>query len=381
MFQLKKTKLISLFLIIILVLTACSPKNTSTTSGTSTEVKEENDSSDAVTDETTAQTETTASQEIASTTATADSDIDLSGVTLRFGATGWELQKALLEAAGLADTEYKVEYSTFQGGNLCLEAMASNQIDLCGSSEIPPVFASLAENGGNFKIVAISNSNTQDQEVVIPKGSAIKTVADLKGKKVGYIKSTTAQYFLYQMLKAAGLSWNDIDAVEITTADGVTALLGGELDAFASYGNSINAAKNNGATTLASAEDILSGNFPFEASVTALADESKKAAIVDYLARIQLAYEWQKSHLDDWAKISADPTGQTAEQTLETLKKGYAQRDTSIQIITEAAIQSEQSIADTFLEIGLLEKQVDVTNLYDDSLSDDITAAIENLRK
>lgn len=352
----KFNMMIAVILVLILSLTACSGSKKTTTNNS------------AVTK--------------APTTNKADADtIDLSGITLRFGATGWGLQEALLKAAGLDDTPYKVEYTVFQGGNLCLEAMAADQIDLTGSSEIPPVFASLAENGGNFKIIAINNSNTQLQELIIPSKSTIKTVADLKGKKVGFIKSTTAQYFLYQMLKEAGLGWKDIDAVEITTADGVTALLGGELDAFASYGNSINAAKNNGATTLASAENILSGNFPFEASDSALSDPKLRAAIVDYLARIELAYQWQQKHVEEWAKISADPTGTSYEENLAVLKKGYEQRETHIKTISNEIIQSEQKIADTFLELGLLEKKVDASALYDNSLSEDYNKALTRLSK
>jgi sulfonate transport system substrate-binding protein len=259
--------------------------------------------------------------------------------------------------------------------------MAANQIDLTGTSEIPPIYASLADNGGNFKIIAINNSNTQNQELIIPPKSDIKSVTDLKGKKVGYIKSTTAQYFLYQMLKEAGLAWTDIDAVEITTADGVTALLGGNLDAFASYGNSINAAKNGGATTLESAENILSGNFPYEASIDALNDENKKAAIADYLARLELANQWQKEHMEEWAKISADPTGMTYEVALDTLKKGYAQRDTTVKTISDEIVQSEQKVVDAFYAVGLLEKKIDAAVLYDDSLSDAYNKALTALKK
>lgn len=348
--------LLAIIAILVLSLSACSGKSTSTAKeGLATQAPSEK--------------------------AASSSDIDLSSVTLKFGATGWELQKELLAAAGLDDTPYKVEYTVFQGGNLCLEAMAANQIDLTGTSEIPPIYASLAENGGNFKIIAISNSNTQLQELVIPPKSEIKGVADLKGKKVGYIKSTTAQYFLYVMLKDAGLSWSDINAVELTTADGVTALLGGELDAFASYGNSINAAKNGGATTLQSAEDILSGNFPYEASAQALKDEAKRAAIADYLARLQLANEWQKGNLEKWAEISADPTGQTYEDALEVLKNGYKQRDTKVITISDDVKKSEQSVADAFFEVGLLEQKVDVNALYDDSLTESFETALSSLRK
>ena len=103
-------------------------------------------------------------------------------------------------------------------------------------------------------------------------------MADLKGKQVAYVDSTTAQYFLLKMLEKAGLSWNDMAPVKLSTSDGLTALIGGKVDALASYGNAIISAKQNGATTLASAKDILSGNFPIEAALSAIDDPGKHAA-------------------------------------------------------------------------------------------------------
>ena len=66
-----------------------------------------------------------------------------------------------------------------------------------------------------------------DQELITgPKSKAsIHTVADLKGKKVAYVKSTTAQYFLFKMLEKAGLSWNDIEALPMSTSDSLSAVL------------------------------------------------------------------------------------------------------------------------------------------------------------
>ncbi len=105
----------------------------------------------------------------------------------------------------------------------------------CGS-QIPPIFASLANNGGNFKIIAIRKGTTLNQELIVsPQAKEnIKTVADLKGKKVGYVKNTTAQYFLYKMLSEAGLKWTDIDALPMSTSDGLSAITTGDIDALAS---------------------------------------------------------------------------------------------------------------------------------------------------
>lgn len=303
-------------------------------------------------------------------------------IHLKYGTTGWKVNEALLQAAGLDDFEgYEVEYFVFQGGNLCLEALASDQIDFTGTSEIPPIAASKASGGGNFKIVLVNSSSPQNQEVVALESSGIKSIADLKGKKVGFIKNTTAHYFLNEMLKEEGLSWEDIDPIEITTADGVTALIGGEIDAFASYGNSINAAKANGAITIGNAVNILSGNFPFEISDTVLKDEAKVEAIADYFARVQKAYQWAEKNLEEWAKIQAEPTGNTYEESLDLLQRTYDDRGyyTKFIGVDDSVIASEQSVADALYELKVFDNKTDVSTFYDDSFYDKYEKALANL--
>jgi sulfonate transport system substrate-binding protein len=182
-------------------------------------------------------------------------------VTLRIGETGWKTQQLLLEKAGLADTPYKTEFSLFQGGNLQLEALGAGAIDLASASEIPPIFAAQSGGPGSLDVIAVREGSTLTQEVVVPQGSDIKDTAGLKGKKVAYVQNTTAHYFLYKALEQAGLNWTDIEAVPLSTSDGLAALLAGQVDALASYGNAIITAHANGATTLVDARDILSGNF------------------------------------------------------------------------------------------------------------------------
>lgn len=309
---------------------------------------------------------------------TSDNSVDLSKVTLRVGQTGWGAYESAIKAAGLDNTPYKVEYSIFQGGNLCLQAMAADQIDFTGSSETPPVFAAESQNQGNFKIVAVNHGSTLLQELVVPKDSNIKSVADLKGKKVGYISATTAQYFLIKMLEQAGLKSEDIDAKQISTADGVTALAGGQIDAFASYGNSIIAAHKNGATTLQSAQDILSGYFPYEASVTALKDEGKKAAITDYLARLEKANQWKRDNAESWAKISSKPQGFSEEEGLDTFKKQEAQTKSEVILVDNKVIASQQDLSNVFFSLGLIKNKQDAKSFYSDELNEGLKKVLNN---
>ncbi|MFD1887999.1 ABC transporter substrate-binding protein [Paenibacillus wenxiniae] len=296
-------------------------------------------------------------------------------VVIKVGQTGWGNLEQGLKAAGLDGTPYKIEYSVFQGGNLILEAMAANQVDFGVTSEIPPIFASQAANGGNFKVVAVQEGNTLNQEVVVPKDSPIHTPADLKGKKIAFVKNTTAHYFLLKILQNSGLTWQDIQPVELSTADGLSALISGKVDALASYGNAIISAHQNGATTLASAKDILSGHFLVAVSDQALADPAKQKAIADYLDRLNQFYDWTRSHPEEWAQITAAATHQPEEQALTTLKEGEAQRPSKIVAISDGAIASEQDVADTLTDAGVLSSKVEVSKFWSDALSKQLPAS------
>ncbi len=308
----------------------------------------------------------------ATVAATATGTPDLSGVTLRVGETGYQRQRLYLEAAGLANTPYKVEYVTFDSGSLQLQAMAAGNLDVAQSSEIPPIFASQSAGGGNFKVIAVMQATTLLQEVLIPKGSSLKSIADLKGKKVGYVASTTAHYFLYKLLEQAGLGWNDIQPVKLTVPDGVTALLSGSVDALATYSNAVITTKQRGATTLGSGEKILSGNYAYEATPKAIGDPAVHAAIADFLGRQQKAFGWARAHPDDWAKITAEQTKQPVAQALETFNSGEAQRPTKLIPTSPATISSAQDVADVFVKAELLKAKVNVADYFSTAFNAEI---------
>jgi sulfonate transport system substrate-binding protein len=319
---------------------------------------------------TNAATSSASTSSASTSTAAATNKPDLSKVVLRVGAA-YDIH-AYLRAAGLDNTPYKVEANVFQGGNLVLEAMAANQLDFGSGSQIPPIFASQAQTGGNMKIIAIRKGSTLDQELIVPPGSPIKSVAEQKGKKVAYVKSTTAHYFLAKMLTEAGVDWKDVNTVEMTTSDGLTALLTKQVDAFASYGNSIISAKKKGATTLYSAENILSGDYYFYATPAAIADPAKHAAIVDYLNRFNDANEWTRQHPQEWANVEGPIENQDPAVYLEQFKREVAQRYLTVEPIDSATIASEQDIADTFVKIGLLTKKIDIVPLFDRSFDTEV---------
>ena len=298
--------------------------------------------------------------------------IDYSKVNLRVGAASFENAYGLLEAAGNADTAYKVDFRILQGGNLVLEAIAANQLDLGTGSQIPPISASQASNGGNFKIIAVRETHILDQELIVGRNTSIKDVKELKGKKVGYVKNTTAHYFLKKILEQHGLEWSDIDAIALTTADGLTAILTGEIDALASYGNAIVSAKLRGAKTLQTAEGILSGDFYWEATPDAIKDPSYHAAIVDFLKRYNDAAEWARQNPEAYSKYVAKSTGQEYQIVYDQFIAGTKQRPVRVVPISQRTIDSEQDIINTFHSLGVLKEKIDANILYDRSFDKEV---------
>ena len=300
-----------------------------------------------------------------------------SSVTLRVGVTGWNNFEAALKVAGLDDTPYHVSWSVFSGGNLQLQAIQSGALDVADSSEIPPVFAA-AGGTVNFKVVAVQKANTLLQELIVGKGSAVTSVAGLKGRKVGYVQNTTAQYFLDKLLVQAGLSWKDITAVPLTPNQGVAALNSGSIAAFASYGNSIITAHAGGATTIGSGEQILSGNFPWEVSNSLLGDAGQKAALVDLLIRINKAYAYiRDGHQQPFAQATATATHEPVSEALSQLTADEAQQQTRIVPTSSAAIASEQAVSDVFSGINALPKTVTVSSFWSTGLDTAFTKALD----
>ncbi len=274
----------------------------------------------------------------------------------------------LLRLAGQSDAPYRAVWSEFGSGNLMLEAVVAGALDLAYGSEIPPTFA--AVSGAPIRIVAVIRGDVNEQVVLVPAGSPVRTVADLRGKRVGYVRATTTQYYLYRMLQAAGLAWSEITPVNLSPADGQVAFQAGNLDAWAIYGYSVPIARHAGARVLRTAQGVLSGNYPFFSNEAALADPARRAALTEHLRRIAQAFRWIDSHHADYAAAQAPLIGVPVGDVRELLDNVSQPR--RLTRPDDAAIASQQEVADTFYQAGVLPRHVDVAPLWDRSLQLDL---------
>ena len=288
---------------------------------------------------------------------------DLAGVTLNV-ATYKGAAPTFFPEAGIGAAPYRVKYAEFTGGNLSFEALVSGTLDLSPMSEIPPIFG--IKNHAPVKLIAVLTGDVNNQAFVVPKGSAVQSVAQLKGLRVGYIRSTSSHYFLLKALKEQGLSFADIVPMALTPQDGFAALQNGALDAWVTFGYFIQLAElRSGARVLKTGQGYLSGNYVIAANQASIADPLKHAAITDYVLREYRAWQWIAAHPEEWASKSAKVLGMPREVFLAQYRAQSGPR--LLQPVDDAAIASQQDVADLFFEAGVLPNKLDVSGLWDRS--------------
>lgn len=278
--------------------------------------------------------------------------------------------RLLFKAAGLK-ADFPIAYSEFQSGHLVIEALNAGSLDFGGSSEIPPVFAA-ASTIQSFSQIAVYHGDVNNQVVLVPKGSAIQDLAGLKGKRVGYVRATTSQYFLIAMLRSVGLSWSDITPVALTVSDGASAFSQGAIDAWAIYGFPIQRAlATEGARILRTALGFLSGNYIVLAHRDALAHPAKSQQIAAYLQLTRRAYAWARDNQDAWAGIVAAEIGVPVSYVRDQFRRKSASLE--LRPVTPEAIRSQQAVADVFTHAGLIPRRVAVRSLWDPRFNSVIT--------
>jgi sulfonate transport system substrate-binding protein len=134
-----------------------------------------------------------------------------------------------LEAA-LADQGITVNWVQSAGSNKANEALRAGAIDVGSTAGSAALLA--RSNGSPIQVITIY-TQPEWSAIVIPAGSPIASVADLKGRSIAATKGTDPYFFLLQALDEAGVSLNDVTVQNLQHADGWGALQNGAVEAWA----------------------------------------------------------------------------------------------------------------------------------------------------
>ncbi|GMK38861.1 sulfonate ABC transporter substrate-binding protein [Paenibacillus sp. CCS19] len=336
----RKYGFIALVLALVLVVAGCGNSN-----------KEDKSSDSAST--------TTSSKEGASTT-----PASYDGVTVKIGVQGkgglfGKAQEEKWFEDAFGELGAKVEWVEFQSGPPMIEAMASNHLDFAGMGNMPPVSAQAA--GIDFKIISQMLDGKNNVAIIVPTDSDIKSIADLKGKKVAVTKGSNAYNFLYRVLDKAGLTKSDIEEIQLQPDETQPSFEGGKVDAWAVWDPYISLNTLSGkARVLADGESegVLSPSFQLVRSDFA---KQYPDLVTLYLKTFEKTRQWEAGNQDEAFQRYADERSIPVE-----LIKGIQSRSTMINIpVSDETIADQQKTADFQLELGTIRKQINVADVFD----------------
>jgi sulfonate transport system substrate-binding protein len=159
----------------------------------------------------------------------------------------------------LAAQGVEVKWTEFPAGPVLLEGLNVGSIDFGTVGEAPPIFAQAA--GANLVYVANEPPAPLSEAIVVPKTSTLKTVADLKGKKVALNKGSNVHYLLVKALEKAGLDYKDVQVVYLPPSDARAAFERGSVDAWVIWDPFLAAAeKQLGARILADGKGLVANH-------------------------------------------------------------------------------------------------------------------------
>jgi sulfonate transport system substrate-binding protein len=248
-----------------------------------------------------------------------------------------------------------VKWVEFSSGPPMMEAMNVGSIDYGAVGDSPPVFAQAA---GASIVYAAGQPITNGQGILVPKNSAINSIADLRGKRIGFTKGSSAHNVTVQTLEKAGLTYADITPVYLTPPDAGPAFANGSIDAWAIWDPyfAIGETKQNGRILVNASEITKTNSFYIANRDFAKNHGSVLQQIIDVTTSTA---KWAEQHRDEVAKSLCAVTGIALEiQTIAANRSAFA-----VGPITEDIIQTQQGIADRFFKLGLIPKQIAIRDI------------------
>jgi sulfonate transport system substrate-binding protein len=266
----------------------------------------------------------------------------------------------LLKARGdlekrLAPQGIEVRWTEFPAGPVLLEGLNVGSIDFGTVGEAPPIFAQAA--GADIVYVANQPPAPKGEAILVHKDSPLKTVADLKGRKVVLNKGSNVHFLLVKALEKAKVKYSDVQVVYLPPADARAAFEKGVVDAWVIWDPFFAAAeKQLGARILADGTGLVA-NHQFYLASRSYAEKSPAVvqAIIEELAKLDA---WAEKNAVEVARFLGPQIGLDLQIT-EVAASRFAY---GIQPISAQVAAEQQKIADAFYELKLIPKALKVAD-------------------
>ena len=262
-------------------------------------------------------------------------------------------ERRLLESR-LAGVQTK--WVEFPAGPQILEALAVGSLDFGFTGDTPPVFAQAA--GKDIWYAGLEPPKPTSSAILVPADSPIRTLADLKGKRIGFQKGSSAHFLVVRGVEKGGLQWSDITPVYLTPSDARAAFERGALDAWGIWDPYYAAAEIDGrARVLSTGVGLTSNNSYYLASRVLTRDTRTLKALFDSLSE---ADAWVKANRTETAHFLSVASGLPLSTTIR-----FIERRTSgpVTRLKDSDIADQQRVADAFSKLGLIPKPIKVSDV------------------
>lgn len=256
----------------------------------------------------------------------------------------------------LAPLGFGVKWVEFPAGPQLLEGLNVGAVDVGYVGEAPPIFAQAA--GARFVYFGYDPAAPRAEAILVTKDSPIRSVADLKGKKVALNKGSNVHYLLVKQLEKNGLKLSDIQPVYLAPANGRAAFESKNVDAWVIWDPFQAAAeKATGARVLADGTTDVVNNYQFYLGERVFVKNNPKVIDALFADSVEQGI-WLKKNLRQAAELIAPLQG----LPVDVVELALRRYEFNVKPITPAVAAGQQQIADTFFALKLIPKPIKVSD-------------------
>lgn len=255
----------------------------------------------------------------------------------------------------LAPLGVSVKWVEFPAGPQLLEGLNVGAVDVGFVGEAPPIFAQAA--GAKFVYIGHDPAAPEAEAIVVPRDSAIKSVAELKGRKVALNKGSNVHYLLVKALEKHGLKLTDVQPVYLPPADARAAFERGAVDAWVIWDPFLAAVeKQSGARLLQDGRGLVN-NYSYYLAERGYARQQPQV-IQALFDDTQAQAGALKANIRAAAAVIAPLQGLEP----EVVEKSLTRYQFGVKPLSAAVAAEQQKIADTFHALALIPKPIRVAD-------------------
>ncbi len=276
---------------------------------------------------------------------------------------GW-LEEALAEAGY---DNIRVDYTEFESGPPERDAVTAGSQDIGVMGNVPTIAG--VGDGDHLYILGVAYNGPKTEAVIVPNGSGISSVKDLKGKRVGLVVGSIAQDYFSRLLKKAGLLTEDLEIVDLALSAQLDALSAGKVDAIVTWQPVVAKAQHENVgriladgTDVYKCENLIFGNVEY----VELNPEIVQIFFQQYARAAKEVTENREKYAEEYAeKYGLEPA--VLESVLETINYQI--------VISGEDVRDFQDTADWLYTNGIISDRIYVDEFVYDRFANDASVA------